>query len=172
LQDIRIIGIIQGKDMIKEVHELYGNRVRVRACGLLVQDESLLMVNHRSLADSGFWAPPGGGVDFGESAVECLQREFLEETGLEIQASNFLFAYEFIKPPLHAIELFFRVNLINGILMKGEDPEMKPHGQIIEDVKFLSWKQIKKMKPSAIHGVFRLVPEPANITQLTGFLRP
>jgi 8-oxo-dGTP diphosphatase len=158
--------------MTENVHELYGNRVRVRACGLLVQGDSLLMVNHRSLTNGGFWAPPGGGVDFGEPAIECLQREFLEETGLEIQVSNFLFAYEFIQLPLHAIELFFRVNLINGILMKGDDPEMKPHGQIIEDVKFLTWKQIKKMKPGAVHGVFRLVAEPADIAQLTGFHRP
>lgn len=157
--------------MTDRVRELYGNRVRVRACGLLIQNDSLLMVNHQSLTTGDFWAPPGGGVDFGESATACLQREFLEETGLEIQVSDFLFACEFIQPPLHAVELFFSVNLLTGILRKGNDPEMKPQAQIIQEVKFLTWGEIQKMEPASLHGIFRFVPEPEHIIRLKGYLK-
>ncbi len=33
--------------------------------------------------DSGKWELPGGGLDWGESAPECMRRELMEEMGLE-----------------------------------------------------------------------------------------
>jgi len=156
--------------MTDEIKELYGNRLRVRVCGLLIQNDGLLMVNHQSLTSGDFWAPPGGGINFGESATACLRREFLEETGLEIQTADFLFACEFIRQPLHAIELFFTVNGVKGVLVRGSDPEMKSDRQIIRKVQFLRWAEIQKISPSALHGIFHIVNEPSRITQLNGYL--
>jgi 8-oxo-dGTP pyrophosphatase MutT (NUDIX family) len=34
--------------------------------------------------DNGKWDFPGGGLDFGETVVECLTREIKEEMGLEV----------------------------------------------------------------------------------------
>ncbi len=102
------------------------------------------MVNHNSLTAGDFWAPPGGGINFGERAKVCLQREFLEETGLTVEIGDFLFAAEFINPPLHAVELFFKVAFVSGDLIRGSDPEMKPEQQIIQDAKFLSCLKLRK----------------------------
>lgn len=157
--------------MTNQVHALYGNRLRVRACGLLVENESLLMVNHRSLSQGDFWSLPGGGVDFGESITTALLRETREETGLQAEAGEFLFACEFIKKPLHAIELFFRLNRTGGLLQTGFDPEMKTENQIIKDVRFLSWKEIQKMDAQSVHGIFRFVKQPVEITGLHGYFK-
>ncbi len=78
--------------MENTVHTYYGNKVRVRICGLCFADEKLLLVNHHSITKTNFWAPPGGGLNFGESSAECLKREFLEETGIKVEAGNFFFA--------------------------------------------------------------------------------
>jgi 8-oxo-dGTP diphosphatase len=153
------------------VQEIYGNRLRVRACGLLVENEKLLMVSHRSLAKIDFWAPPGGGINFGEPVTGCLFRELREETGLETEAGEFLFACEFIKEPLHAIELFFRITRTGGVLTTGLDPEMKSQDQIIKTVRFLPWDEIQMMDAESLHGIFRFVNQPAQITRLRGYFR-
>ena len=68
------------KEVVKSV---YGNRVRARACGICIHRGEILLVKHTGLGPEGvLWAPPGGGIEFGESAEDSLKREFKEETGL------------------------------------------------------------------------------------------
>jgi len=98
--------------------------VRVRACGLCWDGNKLLLVNHYGLYNHDFWAPPGGGVEFGQSTALNLEREFAEETGIAIQTGEFQFLFEFIYPPLHAIELYFNVVVRAGSPITGIDPEM------------------------------------------------
>ena len=69
--------------MSKIVKKL-GGRLRVRACGLYIEGDSILLANHKGLnRENMFWSPPGGGVEFGESAEEAVLREFHEETSSE-----------------------------------------------------------------------------------------
>lgn len=154
----------------KEIAEMYGNRVRLRVCGLLVKDGGLLMVNHKGLTDENvFWAPPGGGLDFDETLNEALQREFKEETGLEIVVKEFLFVYEFKSEILHAVELFFEVDLVSGIVKTGIDPELK--SQIITEVAFKSITEIKAFSENSVHGLFNKCHSLQEVLGLKGYLR-
>lgn len=157
--------------MKNTVHELYGKKLRLRACGLCVREESLLLINHASLTSRDFWAPPGGGVEFGETAEACIIREFQEEAGLEVKVGKFLFACEFIKEPLHAIELFFEVSWLGGKLTVGTDPEMDPAHQILLEARFISWEEIKDIKAEHLHGIFNFSQEPGKIMELRGYFK-
>ena len=75
----------------------------------------------------------------GES-IGKLVSIILEETGLEIKVGKLLFTKEFIHAPLHAIELYFMITIVSGILTKGLDPEMNTANQLIEDVRWISLK--------------------------------
>ena len=77
--------------MNTEIAKIYGNKVRIRVCGLCWQADSLLMVNHSSLTNGDFWAFPGGGVEFGQTLDENLKREFMDETNLSIKTCSILF---------------------------------------------------------------------------------
>jgi 8-oxo-dGTP diphosphatase len=151
--------------MQPEINKLYGNKIRVRISGLCWENNRLLLVNHRGLAAGDFWAPPGGGLEFGETVKTGLLREFREETGLRVSVGRFLFAGEFINDPLHAIELFFEVSSPSGSLAKGQDPELP----IIEEVKFMSVPEIQNIPLSSLHGIFKLVRSPEQLKTLSGF---
>jgi 8-oxo-dGTP diphosphatase len=154
--------------MSNPVHEIYGNRIRVRGCGICVVDNAILLVNHSGLGPNDFWSPPGGGVNFGESITDSLVREFKEETGVEIQVQEFLFASEFIQAPLHAIEFFFLVEKTGGKLKTGADPEADT--QIIKDVKFMPWQELKNQRQN-LHGIFKKVDQPSEIMGLRGYFK-
>lgn len=139
--------------MESELNKTYGNRLRVRACGLLVEQDKLLLIRHLGLGKDGyFWSPVGGGVGFGETLEQAVRREFLEETGLEVEVEGFLFSYEFIGLPLHALEFFFLVRRTRGVLEKGIDPEMQQ--QIIDKVQFLAFEELLAEPAGNRHGIF------------------
>ena len=153
--------------MEKEIIDVYGSRVRVRACGLCWKNEKILMVKHKSLIENGFWAPPGGGIDFNQSIDDTLKREFLEETGISVTPGIFQFGCEFIQKPLHAIELFYRIDQYSGILKTGYDPEI----QLIDEVRYLSSEEIKAIPKANLHGIFHIYQTKSEIEKLSGFYR-
>jgi 8-oxo-dGTP diphosphatase len=152
------------------VYKFYGNRLRVRSCGLLVEDGSILLANHLGLTDNSFWAPPGGGIEWGENAKECLKREWLEETGLMVEVCDFLFACEFINSKLHAIELFFEVHRLGGHLKLGSDPEPGAP-KVLSDLKFFDQKMLMQLDRSQRHGIFTLSSNPQEILDFRGYLK-
>lgn len=160
-------------DKIQErIVEEFGNKLRIRVCGICIEEDRILLINHHSLNKGGdFWAPPGGGMEFGFSSEENLEREFLEETGLKIEVEKFMFIHEYLSPPLHAIELIFKVERVGGTLKIGMDPEMKTEEQIIKNVAFIPWEKIKDMPKGSIHQLFDQVSDIMDLMNLNGFFR-
>ncbi|MFZ6001542.1 MAG: NUDIX domain-containing protein [Bacteroidota bacterium] len=156
--------------MTNPVHDLYGNRTRIRVCGLCLQGDRVLMVNHSNLGPSAFWAPPGGGVDFGETLEEALVREMKEETGLDVSINEMLFICELVKPPLHAVEVFFKVEVIGGQLITGTDPESGDL-QIIRDVRFVTETELYSWPANQVHGIFQKGQNIGQISRLRGYFK-
>lgn len=152
--------------MDKEIEQTYGNRVRLRVCGLCWRHDKLLLVNH-ALGDGEFWSMPGGGLEFGETIEQALVREFKEETGFSITQGRFLFGCEYIKHPLHGIELFFEANITSGQLVVGDDPELP----LIKDVAFLGDAELFAKPAHHRHGVFQITTSLGELHHLTGFYR-
>ncbi len=154
----------------EEVDNLYGNRVRVRVCGICVQEEKILLIHHNGVGRKGsLWAPPGGGLEFGESAEQTLIREYKEETGLDIMVKEFLFVNEYFDTTLHAIELFFRIEITGGILAKGSDPEMSVHKQIIQELRYWSMEEISVQDPLLFHSILLNREKIGDLIRQAGF---
>lgn len=138
----------------KEIEEKFGGRLRTRVNGVLIRDDKILMIKHMMGKGKFLWNVPGGGMKYGSSAAENLKREFLEETGLLVEVSNFLFTYEYLKKPLHAVELYFEVKEVGGDLQMGTDPELALDRQLITEIGFLNIENLAVIKKEAKHQLF------------------
>lgn len=96
-------------------------KVDVRA--IVLREGSILLV--REAAD-GLWCPPGGWADVGDTPARNVEREVVEETGLEVRAIRLLGLWDrnlhgHPPRPFHAYKLFFLCEEFGGELRTCED---------------------------------------------------
>lgn len=85
-----------------------GNPIEVSA-GLIFRHGLLLITQRHSDAHlGGLWEFPGGKIDHGESAEECLKRELMEELGIEVEVKELIEAITHEYPEKTVRLKFFR----------------------------------------------------------------
>lgn len=63
---------------------------------IVIRDEELLMVRRGHEPGAGLWSVPGGRVEKGEYLTDALEREVLEETGLQIDVAELAGLFEVV----------------------------------------------------------------------------
>ncbi|MBI5200984.1 MAG: NUDIX domain-containing protein [Elusimicrobia bacterium] len=93
-----------------------------RIYGVLVEGDRVLLTRSRFI-DREFVNFPGGGMEPGEAPVAALKREFVEETGLEIEPVRVLYASEGLhlstQMPMQIVAMFWLVEKKGGTLRRG-----------------------------------------------------
>jgi 8-oxo-dGTP diphosphatase len=69
----------------------------IRVYGILKAADRIL-VSDEIIKGKFYTKFPGGGLEFGEGTRECLQREFKEETGLDVSIGDHLYTTDFFQP--------------------------------------------------------------------------
>ncbi|MEW5766803.1 MAG: NUDIX hydrolase [bacterium] len=97
--------------------------IRIRVAVLIIEEGKILLVQHHKDGRK-YWLLPGGGVDYGETLVECAKREIREEANLEVEIEDLLFINESIPPDRHrhVLNLYFRGKITGGNLQIGQEP--------------------------------------------------
>lgn len=63
---------------------------KVAVIGLVTHEGQVLLIRRAVKPDKGKWALPGGYMDAGEMPAAALQRELLEEVGLQVKVETML----------------------------------------------------------------------------------
>jgi 8-oxo-dGTP diphosphatase len=72
-------------------------RLNLRVYGILIDSQRRVLVSDEYIRGAFFTKFPGGGLEFGEGTRDCLKREFMEETGLEVEIGDHIYTTDFFQ---------------------------------------------------------------------------
>lgn len=72
-------------------------RFNIRVYGLWLHNGQVL-VNEELIRGRKVIKFPGGGLDWGEGTIACLQREWMEELNIEIEVLSHFYTTDFFQP--------------------------------------------------------------------------
>lgn len=70
-------------------------KFNVRVYGILINEKRQVLLADELIKGHEITKFPGGGLEFGEGPVDCLKREFMEETGNNIEILEHFYTTDF-----------------------------------------------------------------------------
>jgi 8-oxo-dGTP diphosphatase len=94
---------------------------------IILQDDSVLLVERAREPLKGWWSLPGGVLEVGERLEDAIRREVLEETGLSIEILGVVEIFERIlpdpdgRPEYHYVLVDYLCRSVGGTLQPADD---------------------------------------------------
>ncbi len=91
----------------------------VRVYGILINDNGEVLISDERTENVSFTKFPGGGLEYGEGLLDALKREYMEETGMEIEVIKHIYTTDFWEKSSfndsQIISIYYQVRPINKI---------------------------------------------------------
>ena len=100
----------------------------VRVYGLWINENKEILLSSEFYKGVKMVKFPGGGLEYGEGLLDCLKREFMEETGLEINILRHYYTTDFFQESafhtdIQLISIYYLVQPVEIKEIKGDgDP--------------------------------------------------
>lgn len=121
---------------------------RIRAAGIIIDSEQILLVQH---IDNGqeYWIPPGGRLESCDSStVATVKREVFEETGLSAQVGQLIFVREFFEArrDTYHLELFYLIDSYKGDITTSNLEGLGGDEHLIQQVRWVSRDELAALR--------------------------
>lgn len=121
-----------------------GFGIRVRACALIIENDSILLVEFNDDEVGVHYNLPAGGVEKGESIREAVVREAREEACIDVEVGQLAFVYEYMNKNAtaapHGVSMMFDCKIKNGTPKKSENPDTNQ-----TDVKWIPLSELQNI---------------------------
>jgi ADP-ribose pyrophosphatase YjhB (NUDIX family) len=92
-------------------------KFNVRVYGICFNEKKELLVADELIKGREITKLPGGGLEFGEGTIDCIKREFIEETGQEVEVIAHFYTTDFFVPSAfnphsQVISIYYLVKLL------------------------------------------------------------
>jgi 8-oxo-dGTP pyrophosphatase MutT (NUDIX family) len=92
--------------------------------GAIIRDHQVLLLKQTEHASGrSYWQIPGGRIEPDETEEQCVQREMLEETGLEVQIDLLLLDEPSPSDSIYQRWKTYRCSILAGEARPGSEPE-------------------------------------------------
>ena len=122
-------------------------RKRVACRAIIFKDGKILaqkIIQKNDGKNRNYICVPGGGLEDGESIIECVHREMIEETGITPKVGKLLFIQQYSDEDSDSIEFFFHIE--NSIDYEKIDLSQTTHGMLeAESFDFVDPSDIRLM---------------------------
>ena len=98
------------------------SKFNIRVYGILINENNQVLVTDEIIKGTKITKFPGGGLEFGEGTIDCLKREFMEETYNEIQVLEHFYTTDFFQisaynPSHQIISIYYRVKPVSDFII-------------------------------------------------------
>jgi mutator protein MutT len=124
----------------------YPDRPFIGIGAVIVQGDRVVLIKRKYEPLAGQWSLPGGAVEIGETLEECVAREMLEETGLEVEVGPVIEVFDRItrdedgRVRYHYVLVDYLCWPVNGELQAGSD---------VDDAEFVAPGELRKYNLTA-----------------------
>jgi 8-oxo-dGTP diphosphatase len=112
--------------------------ISVTVDGIVVYKNKIVLVQRKTPPFAGYYALPGGFVEYGETVENAVIREVEEETGLKTRILKLVGVYSspLRDPRGHTITIVYHLEVVSGNLKSGTDAK---------NVKLFRYDEIPKL---------------------------
>lgn len=90
-------------------------------CACILHQGRLLLIQRGEEPSKGLWSFPGGQIELGETILEAVKREVVEETGVEIEPQQVFQVYDSIaRDHTGRVRFHHVVNYVRSHYLSGE----------------------------------------------------
>ena len=128
----------------------------IRVYGVLIDSNHRILVSDEYIRGNYFTKFPGGGLEFGEGTRDCVKREFMEETGLDVEVQEHIYTTDYYQVSAfnnsqQIMAIYYHVKAKEPINLETHKipfnfkPEQiaNPQGQS-EVFRWIEWKDLKE----------------------------
>lgn len=98
-------------------------KFNIRVYGILINENNHVLIADELIKGHKISKFPGGGLEFGEGTIDCIKREFLEETNNKIEVVEHFYTTDFFQasafhPNHQVISIYYIVKPVGEFIIK------------------------------------------------------
>jgi 8-oxo-dGTP pyrophosphatase MutT (NUDIX family) len=153
-------------------HIIFGNRIGKQGilrlgCSAVLFDNLRKQILLTRREDNAMWCLPGGMIEPGESVAEACEREFLEETGLDVKVKHLIGIYS----DPHRLTVYPDGNMATVVVLSFEVQLIRGKLRLSDETSGVDWFPISEaLKMDLFHGHANHIRD-ASAGQAKAFIR-
>jgi ADP-ribose pyrophosphatase YjhB (NUDIX family) len=102
------------------------NRFNIRVYGILIDEQKRVLVTDELIKGNPITKLPGGGLEFGEGTIDCIKREFMEETNNAVEVTGHFYTTDYFQVSAYnkahqIISIYYLVKPVSTFQLKSTE---------------------------------------------------